>query len=107
MELKKISRFVHEVSSNDLHEFIKSKINRKCVAFSYEEGSGVFSRFVVRKLTEVEANNKHIPPRYYSEQWEKYKAGKLPTLRPGIILDGLCEDGHIEPGVYLVVHEWK
>jgi len=105
MELKKTAMLVYEVSSNDLHEFIKSKINRKCVTFSYEENDGVFARFFVRKLTEVEANNKNIPPRYYSEQWEKYKAGNLSTLRPGIILDGLCEDGYIEPGVYLVVRE--
>jgi len=107
MELKKISRLIHEVSSNDLHEFIKNKINRKCVAFSYEEGGGVFSRFFVRKLTEVEADhiNDGLPDHYYSEQWEKYKAGKLLTVHPGIILDGLCEDGHIEPGMYFVIRE--
>lgn len=107
MELKKTAMLIHEVYSNDLHEFIKSKINRKCVAFSYEEGRGIFSRFLVRKLTEVEADhlNDGLPDRYYLDQWEAYKAGNLSTLRPGIILDGLCEDGYIEPGVYLVVRE--
>lgn len=108
MELKKTTMLVHKVRSSDLHEFIESKINRKCVVFSYRDGGDFSSQFSVSKLTEVEdfnIANEYLFGRVYSDQWKAYKEGKLLDLHPGILLDGLCEDGYLEPGMYLVLHE--
>lgn len=99
MELKKRTETIHNVEYGDLDAFIKEACGFdwfECQQIE-EWGNDSQHRFKVGPITDD----------FHKKEWEKIKATKEAgsyTLRT--ILGGLCSDGKLEAGVYLISVCW-
>ena len=98
MELKKTTETVHRVKYYDLDDFIKEACGVEVESKQIDcWGNDTQHRF---KVTPIDSDAD-------AKEWEKIKTEKFAedySLRT--ILNGLCTDGKLESGVYLVIVSW-
>lgn len=95
--LKARKETVFRVDAYDLNDFVKQVTGKEYESQCYLEGGHDSNhRFSVDKWKEdSDLDN------FYVKEWEEFRAdGKDPSVQ--VILDGLCSEGFIEEGVYLI-----
>lgn len=97
-ELVKKTETIHTVDSYDLDDFIREVYGIKSECQQTEEwGNDTKHRFKIEPLT------KDIDKTY----WETIKSTKsIPMYDIRIVLCGMCMEGKIEAGVYLISVSW-
>jgi hypothetical protein len=96
LKTKKESALI--VDHNDLEKFILQCTGHEYECLSGEEwGNDSQHRFTVEsKMNE-----------YDIEEWETFKLnGSTECFKLGYILDGLCKDGFLKAGNYLITVSW-
>lgn len=85
------------VCYDDLNTFIKQVTGKRYESECYLDGGHDSNhRFVVSGWED----NTDLD-RFYIKEWEEFKAGgKDPSVQ--VILDGLCSEGYIEEGTYII-----
>lgn len=101
MELKARTESVHFVDSNDLEEFIKAHTGQcyDCVC-SEEWSNDSQHRFTVKPFGEYSE--------YVQKKWAEFKAGGRDeeSYVLSAILDGLCNEGKLAAGTYVITVCW-
>ena len=97
-ELKVKTETIHSVECRDLESFIKEVTGHDYAPVPYEEwGNDSQHRF---KVDGIMTN-------YMLEDWNTFKtSGQSENYLLRTILNGLCADGHIPAGIYLVCVCW-
>lgn len=89
---------VNTVEVSDLEEFIEQTTGHAYEVVPNEEwGNDEQHRFVIgARLLD-----------YQQKDWEEFKStGEQKPYRTRTILDGLCADGHLLPGIYVINVSW-
>jgi hypothetical protein len=98
-KLKTIIETVIKVDYDDLNNFIQEVTGQKdynCVE-SEEWSNDSQHRYQIIDSMDP----------YHLEKWKNFKAGKGPhAYMLYTILDGLCKDKHIQPGIYIITVSW-
>lgn len=96
--LKLVTETIHKVDSYDLEEFIEKVTGHTYEIVASEEWSNDSQhRFTVEAKLD----------KWNKEDWNTFKAtGEAECYRLRAILNGLCADGHIPAGNYLVTVCW-
>ena len=83
---------------NEVEKLIKEKLNIEYEILAGEECSNYSAkRFVIRKKPLDD---------YDSSKLEELKAGKHPNYCTDILLQVLVNEGHLEPGTYIIDCSW-
>lgn len=98
MNLKVKTEAVHVVELNDLEQFIRQTTGHTYEIVPNEEwGNDQYHRFEIDDKLGG----------YKKEEWEAFKlTGVEHQYRLHTILSGLCMDGHLAPGIYLINVSW-
>lgn len=98
MSLKVKTETVHTVELNDLEQFILEKTGHAYEIVPSEDWSNDQQhRFEVNGYLHS----------YQNRDWNLFKvAGNQMNYQLRTILNGLCSDGHLEKGIYLVNVSW-
>lgn len=98
MNLKCKTETVHSVNYNNLEQFIKQTTGHEYEILPNEEwNNDTQHRFLI--------DGKMLD--FHQKDWEAFKStGEQDPFRLRNIMNGLCADGHLLPGIYVINVSW-
>lgn len=110
VKLRSEKKVIFEVQYQDLESFVKEIYpkTRGGIKSKYDDGySFVATQECGNDCSFSFKVDDEKMDEYDQEDWNKFKeTGGVPDYNNALLLQGLCIEGHIEPGEYLIEVSW-